>query len=96
MAANLLNSPKAVEVSIYVVRAFVQLREALYRHKDLAAKLAELERKTEALALPHDTLANNTGIQLKQVFDAIRELMAPAPPSRRPIGFITDTGDKPP
>jgi hypothetical protein len=89
MAATLLNSPRAVEVSVYVVRAFVRLRETLAAHKSLATKLEELEQKTEALALRHDTLAANTRAQLRQVFDAIRELMTPPEPRRRPIGFIT-------
>lgn len=89
MAANLLNSPRAVEVSIYVVRAFVRLRETLAENKDLVARLAELERKTEALALKHDTLTSDTRTQLKQVFQAIRELMAPSPaPRKLPIGFV--------
>lgn len=87
MAATVLNSPRAVEVSLYVVRAFVQLREVLASHKELATKLAELEQKTEALALSHDALAANTRAQLKQVFEAIRELMIPPEPKRRPIGF---------
>ena len=90
MAATVLNSPRAVEVSLYVVRAFVRIRETLAQHKDLAAKLLELEKKTEALALRHDSLAANTRMQLKQVFEAIRELMSPPEPTRkRPIGFIT-------
>jgi hypothetical protein len=89
MAASVLNTPRAVEVSLYVVRAFVRLRETLAAHKGLAAKLEELEQKTEALALRHDTLAANTRAQLRQVFDAIRELMGPPEPRRRPIGFIT-------
>lgn len=89
MAASILNSPRATEVSVYVVRAFVQLRETLANNKGLAAKLEELEQKTEALALRHDSLAANTRAQLKQVFDAIRELMTPPEPKRRPIGFIT-------
>ena len=59
-------------MSVYVVRAFVQLREVLATHKDLAAKLATLERQTQALALKHDTLAQNTRLQLKQVFEAIQ------------------------
>lgn len=88
MAASVLNSSHAVEISLYVVRAFVRLRETLAAHKDLAAKLEELEQKTEALALRHDTLAANTRAQLRQVFDAIRELMGPPEPKRRPIGFI--------
>ena len=89
MAANLLSSARAVEVSIYVVRAFVRLREALAQNKDLVARLAELEKKTEALAFKHDTLTSDTRTQLKQVFQAIRELMAPAPvPKKLPIGFV--------
>ena len=89
MAANQLNSPRAVEVSVYVVRAFVRLRETIAQNKDLGAKLADLERKIEALALKHDSLADNTRTQLKQVFEAIRELMAPAAtPKKFPIGFV--------
>ena len=60
MAANLLNSVRAIEVSVYVVRAFVRLRETLAAHKELARKLAELEKKTEALAFKHDALAADT------------------------------------
>ena len=89
MAASILNSPRAVEVSVYVVRAFVRLRETLATHKALAAKLEELEQKTEALALRHDNLAANTRAQLKQVFDAIRDLMTPPEPKKkRSIGFV--------
>jgi hypothetical protein len=76
-AANVLNSPRAVEMGIYVVRAFVQLREMLASNKDLARKLAVLERKYDS--------------QFKVVFEAIRQLMAPPPaPKRRGIGFIVD------
>lgn len=71
------------------MRAFVRLRETLAAHKGLAGKLEELERKTEALALRHDTLAANTRARLRQVFDVIRELMSPPESKRRPIGFIT-------
>ncbi|WP_140637358.1 ORF6N domain-containing protein [Methylibium rhizosphaerae] len=89
MAANLLSSPRAVEVSVYVVRAFVRLRELAATQGDLAQRLAELEEKTEALALSHDTFSRNTRAQLKQVFDALRELMTPPEPHKRPIGFVT-------
>ena len=91
MAATVLNSSHAVEVALYVVRAFVRLREAITEHKELAAKLDELEKKTQALAVEHDSLATNTRIQLKQVFEAIRELMAGSLTSttKRPIGFVT-------
>ena len=90
MAATILNSPRATEVSVYVVRAFVQFREALASHKILAAKLELLEQKTEALALRHDNLASNTRAQLRQVFDALRELMVPASQKRRSIGFLAE------
>ena len=94
MAAMVLNSPRAVEVSVYVVRAFVRLREAAVLHKDLAERLSSLEEKTEALAMSHDTFSRNTRNQLRQVFDALRELTIPPEPTKRPIGFITPE-DKP-
>lgn len=96
MAANLLSSPRAIEVSVYVVRAFVRMRELAATHGDLAQRLAELEEKTEALAMNHDTFSRNTRSQLKQVFDALRELMTPPDPPKRPIGFIApeDKGSK--
>ena len=97
MAAMVLGSPRAVEVSVYVVRAFVRLREAAVLHKDLAERLFGLEDKTESLAMSHDTFSRNTRAQLKQVFDALRELMTPPEPAKRPIGFVTheDKKDKP-
>ena len=74
MAASLLNSARAVEMSIFVVRAFVRLRQLLATNVELARKLATLERKYDA--------------QFKIVFDAIRELMTPPEPrKKRPIGF---------
>jgi hypothetical protein len=81
MAASVLNSERAVEVSVAVVRAFVRLREMLASHVELARKLAALERKYDA--------------QFKVVFEAIRELMKPLEPKRRKIGFLAadeDTG----
>lgn len=89
MAATVLNSPRTVEVSIYVVRAFVRLREALSSNQELAAKRDALEQKTELLSLQHKTFAGSTRAQLKQVFEAIRQLMTPPDPPRRPIGFVT-------
>ncbi|MDO8414449.1 MAG: ORF6N domain-containing protein [Gallionellaceae bacterium] len=89
-AANVLNSPQAIEMGVYVVRAFVRLRELVVTHKELVLRLDDLEQTTEALALQHDSFARNTRAQLKQVFDAIRELMTPPePPKKRPIGFVT-------
>lgn len=73
MAANILNSPTAVQASIQVVRAFVQLRGILSSNKDLAQRLDALERKYDA--------------QFKAVFDAVRQLMTPPVKERRPLGF---------
>jgi hypothetical protein len=95
MAATVLNTPRATEVSVFVVRAFVQLRETVNQQKELAAKLDDLERKLQGLAVRHDSLAANTRMQLKQVFEAIRELMSPPEPTKkRPIGFVTDESKK--
>ncbi|CAG0988966.1 hypothetical protein RHDC4_02379 [Rhodocyclaceae bacterium] len=89
MAGFVLNTPRAVEMSVYIVRAFARLRETLASNRDLAAKLDALERKTELLSLQHETFAGNTRVQLKQVFDALRQLMTSPDPSKRPIGFVT-------
>jgi hypothetical protein len=81
MAANVLNSPQAVRMSVFVVRAFVKLREMLATHKELAHKLAELERKLQN----HDE-------SIRSLVVAIRHLMAtpePEPPKRR-IGFLAE------
>lgn len=84
------------EISIYVVRAFVRLRELVTSQADLAKRLDELEHKTEALAMNHDTFSHNTRNQLKRVFDALQALTTPPDPPKRPIGFITpqDKGGK--
>lgn len=87
-AANVLASPRAVEMGIYVVRAFVRLKEAAASHLDLAMRLTELEEKTEDLAFSHESFSRNTRAQLKQLFDALRELMVPPDPPKRPIGFV--------
>ena len=95
MTATVLSSTRAVDMSVYVVRAFVQLREVLTAHKDLAIKLASLERQMQALALKHESLAQNSRLQLKQVFEAIHELMTPMQPvKKRSIGFVSDESEK--
>ncbi|MBK6323232.1 ORF6N domain-containing protein [Candidatus Aalborgicola defluviihabitans] len=96
MAAMVLNSARAVEVSVYVVRAFTRLRQAAAIHEDLAKRLTDLEMKTESLDMQHDTFSRNTRNQLRQVFDALQELMTPPNPPKRPIGFVTqdDTPSK--
>jgi hypothetical protein len=77
MAASVLNSPRAVEASIYVVRAFVRLRRMLASHEQLARQLARIEKKLAA----HDD-------QILGIITIIRELTAPAKPAkRRRIGF---------
>lgn len=90
MLSSVLNSPQAIAVNIEVMRAFVRLREVLAGNKELTATLAALEQKTELLSLQHETFAGNTRAQFKQVFEALRQLMAPPPePKKRPIGFVT-------
>lgn len=84
MLASVLNSERAVEVSVLVVRAFVQLREMLSTNKEVAAKLLELERKVSG----HDQA-------IAGLIDAIRQLMMPTAGKGRPIGFTADIeGDK--
>ena len=73
MAANVLNSERAVRASVEVVRAFVRLRQMLASNADLARKLEELEKKYDR--------------QFRVVFDAIRQLMTPPEPKRKQIGF---------
>ena len=96
MAATILSSPRAIEISVYVVRAFVRLRELAATHGDLAKRLTDLEHQTEALAMRHDSFSRNTRVQLKQVFDALRELMTPPDPPKRPIGFVPPEDKKTP
>jgi hypothetical protein len=87
MAATVLNSPHAVEMSLYVVRAFAKLRQLLVSHKDLGRKLASLERSLITLDL-------KTQRQFKEVYQAIRALMAAPAPKRRAIGFTADLDEK--
>ena len=76
MLSSVLNSERAIEVNITIMRAFVKLREMLSSNKELALKLAQLERKIEK----HDD-------EIKLIFDAIRQLMAPPETKKRKIGF---------
>ncbi len=76
MLSSVLRSKRAIQVNIAIMRAFVKIREMLSTHKELAHKLAQLERKIER----HDE-------EIKLIFDAIRKLMAPPEPKRRKIGF---------
>lgn len=76
MLSSVLRSPRAVQVNIAIMRAFVRLREALSLHKELAHKLAELERKIAG----HDE-------DIQNIFEAIRQLTTPPEPPHRQIGF---------
>jgi len=79
MAATVLNSPLAVEMSVFVVRAFVKLREMLSTHKELSRKIEELERKFGV----HDEA-------IIGLFEAIRQLMEPPAEKRKQIGFTKE------
>jgi hypothetical protein len=95
-AANVLASAQAVEMGIYVVRAFVQLRQALSTNADVLKRLSDLEMKTESLELEQDTFSRNTRLQLRQLLDAVRELTTPPIPPKRPIGFVPPEDKKSP
>jgi len=82
MLSSILSSPQAVQVNIAIMRVFVKLRELVMTHHDLSKQLNALEEKTEAQAKQHDAFARNARVQLKQVFDAIRELMTPPAPQK--------------
>lgn len=84
MAATVLSSPRAVEMSLYVVRAFVRLRELLASNTALARKLDELERMYQH----HDEA-------ITAILSAIRELTNPPAPKRRGIGFTANIDEKP-
>jgi len=73
MLSSVLRSWRAIRVNIEIMRAFIHLRQMLASHVELARKLDALEQKYD--------------VQFKQVFEAIRQLMAPPEPKRRPIGF---------
>jgi hypothetical protein len=79
MLSSVLSSDRAVQVNIVIMRAFVKIREIISIHKELVCKLSELERKVEK----HD-------VEIRSIFEAIRQLMAPPEPPKRRIGFNAD------
>jgi hypothetical protein len=78
MAASVLNTDRAVEVSVYVVRAFIRLREMVATHKDLARKIEGLEKRYDS--------------RFRVVFDALRALMEPRVEKKRRVGFQREEG----
>ena len=76
MLSSVLNSKRAVQVNIAIMRVFVKLREMIASNKELSRRLDKLEKKYDA--------------QFKVVFDAIRELMTPPEPKRKRIGFLQE------
>ena len=84
MAANVLNSARAVEMSVYVVRAFVKMRSVLSEHKDLARELAEVERQlTERLDVHEAAIVE----VLRRIMFLLDPPPPPPDPPRRRIGF---------
>ena len=77
MAATLLNTPRATEISVHVVRAFIELRDLVAGNRAFAVKLGQLERKVAS----HDE-------SIHDLIDSMRQLLAPADPPKRSIGFI--------
>ena len=77
MAGNVLNSPRAFAVSKFIVRAFIQIRDLLATHKNIARQLIELERRVAS-----------QDKQIAQIIRTIHQLLEPPePPKKRPIGF---------
>ena len=83
MAATVLNSPRAVEMSIYLVRAFVRLRELLASNAALERRLDEIEKRLERMLVTHDEA-------IAAILSAIRSLMKHPTPKRRGIGFTAE------
>lgn len=81
MAAMILNSPRAVEMSVYIVRAFVKLRELLTSNAELAKRLDELEARITRKLATHDQA-------ITEIIKTIRQLMIQPEPKKRPIGFV--------
>ena len=86
--SSVLGSQRAIVVNIEIMRTFVRARALAATHAELAKRLDELEDKADAMALSQDSFSRATRPQLKQVFDALRELTTPPDPPKRPIGFV--------
>src|ERR1035441_73908 len=91
MAANVLNSPEAVRMSVFVVRAFVQMRDLLGGTKELARQLADLEKKLTARLDVHESVIVDV---LRRVMEILDPPPLPPEPPRRRIGFHTGPDDE--
>jgi len=92
MAANVLNSPEAVRMSVFVVRAFVKMRDLLGGTKELARQLADLEKKLTARLDVHESVIVDV---LRRVMEILDPPPLPPEPPRRRIGFHVEPEDKP-
>jgi len=91
MAANVLNSPEAVRMSVFVVRAFVQMRDLLGGTKELARQLADLEKKLTARLNVHESVIVDV---LRRVMEILDPPPLPPEPPRRRIGFHVEPEEK--
>jgi len=94
MAANVLNSPEAVRMSVFVVRAFARMRELLGSNKELARQLADLEKKLTARLDAHEVAIIEVLRRVMDILDPAPPPPKPGPPKRR-IGFHVGPDDKP-
>ncbi len=88
MAANILRSPKAIEMSVFVVRAFIRMRQMLIEQQGLARKLAELEKELTTRLDVHETAINEMLRQIKRLLSPPTQPQ-PEPPKKR-IGFLVE------
>jgi hypothetical protein len=86
MAANVLRSKRAIQMSVFVVRAFIRMRQMLIEQRDLARKLTELEKELTARLDIHETAINEMFTQIKRLLSPPPE---PEPPKKR-IGFLVE------
>jgi hypothetical protein len=87
MLSSVLRSDRAIAVNIQIMRVFVRMRDLINANRELARRLSELEARLDKKLTTHAQA-------IAAILSAIRELMHPPPPKRRPIGFTADLGKK--
>ena len=87
MLSSVLDSERAVAVNIEIMRAFVRMRQLLTSNKELARRFVQLEARIEEKLAEHDGA-------ITAILSAIRELMNPPAPRRRPVGFTANLNEK--